>query len=79
MKEAPTDAARAMALPCRECKEPISWYVTRCPFCDAENPLGYGPGTKWFWVGVGLILLGGFVVWFSMVLGGLARIDSLPK
>jgi hypothetical protein len=68
-----------MALPCRECKEPINWYMTRCPFCGAENPLGYSRGTKWFWASVGLILLGGFVVLVFKVADGLARIDSLPK
>ena len=68
-----------MALQCRECKEPISWRMTRCPFCGAENPLGYSPGTKWFWVTVALVLLGGFVVLFSKFAEGIAKIDSLPK
>jgi hypothetical protein len=69
-----------MALQCRECKERISWTAaSRCPFCGAENPLGYRSQSKWFWAFVVLILLGGFVVWFHHLAEGLARIDELPK
>jgi hypothetical protein len=69
-----------MALQCRECKERINWTAaSRCPFCGAENPLGYKPRSKWFWAFVVLALLGGFVVWFLFLLVGLARIDFLPK
>jgi hypothetical protein len=69
-----------MALECRECKERISWATaSRCPFCGAENPLGYSSGSKWFWAFVVFILLGGFFVWFDHLAEGLARIDELPK
>jgi hypothetical protein len=70
----------AMALQCRECKQRISWTAaSNCPFCGAENPLGYSRGTKWFLASVVLILLGGFVVLFLKFAEGIAKIDSLPK
>jgi hypothetical protein len=69
-----------MALQCRECRERIGWTAaSRCPFCGAENPLGYSSGTKWFWVSVALILLGGFMVLVSKFAEGIAKIDSLPR
>ena len=69
-----------MMLQCRECKERMSWTsASRCPFCGAENPLGYSRGAKWFWIFLFFILLGGFAVWFEKVLEGLARIDDWPR
>src|SRR5262249_7928539 len=29
---------------CRECKEPVSWGIKRCPYCGEENPTGANPG-----------------------------------
>jgi hypothetical protein len=69
-----------MTLQCGECKERINWIAaSRCPFCGAENPLGYSRGTKWFWASVVLILLVGFVVLLLKFAEGIAKIDSLPK
>jgi hypothetical protein len=33
-----------MAQLCRECKEPVKWGVSKCPFCGEENPTGANPG-----------------------------------
>jgi hypothetical protein len=33
-----------MAQFCRECKEPVKWGVSNCPFCGEKNPTGANPG-----------------------------------
>jgi len=72
--------SKEMPLQCRECKARISWTAgPRCPFCGADNPLGYSSGTKWSWIAVAIILLFGFVAWFVKALEGLARIDEPPQ
>jgi len=38
-----------MAHFCRECKEPMKWGVSRCPFCGEENPTGANPGDVWLY------------------------------